>query len=421
MNLEVKRSKINGTISIPASKSHTIRAIIIASLADGTSVLKNPLVSADALSCVDGGRALGAEITTGTDYTIKGIGGIPRTPAARIDVGNSGTSLRLMTAVAALSGKQVEFDGDNSIRQRPMLPLLTALQNLGATYNTPNGKCPFTIQGPIRGGKTMVEGVSSQFLSALLLAAPLAEGDTEIDVPLLNERPYVEITIDWLKRQNISFERKGYEWFKVYGNQKYNAFTGSIPADFSSATFALVAAAIQDTEVLIKGLDFSDSQGDKEVFSMVEKMGASIKRTNDGVLVRGGNLTGMTLDLNAIPDALPALSVLSCFAKGETHLANVPQARLKECDRIKASCTELKKMGADITELPDGLIIKESTLHAANVHGYHDHRMVMSLSIAGMNAEGTTVIDTAEAVDVTYPTFIKDFQTLGGQMELMKL
>ena len=417
MRIKTTSSKLAGEIRIPASKSHTIRALAIAALADGESVLKNPLLSSDTLSCIEGIKKMGAEVVTGFDVTVKGMGGIPKNIEKLIDVGNSGTTLRILTAVAALSDKPVTFDGDESIRTRQMEPLLNALAKLGAQVNSKNGKCPFTIQGPVKGGQTTVDGMSSQFLSALLLACPLANEDTEIIVNNLQEKPYVQMTMDWLDQQSIKYKHEEMEKFIVKGKQKYNAIKKDIPADFSSATFSLCAAAITGSDILIQGLDFDDPQGDKEVFVYLEKMGLEIKRTSKGVQVKAGTLKGADLDINATPDALPALAVVGCFAEGTTRLLNVPQARFKECDRIKAMATELKKMGADIHELEDGLEIKQSNLKGTQLKGYHDHRMVMALAIAGLAAEGTTIVDTAESIKITYPSFMDDMKALGAKIE----
>lgn len=418
MKLISSRSVLSGEIHVPASKSHTIRAVAIATVANGMSVLKNPLMSNDARSAILGAREMGASVDLANEWLIRGIGGAPGISCRNINVGNSGTTLRILTAFCALASHPVSFDGDKSIRQRPMQPLLSALQNLGAVIiESSDGKCPFTIQGPIKGGKTIVDGVSSQFLTALLIACPLAEGDTEIVVENLNEKPYVEITLDWLRRMRIRFEQKGLEWFKIYGGQKYRSFERSIPADFSTATFPLVAAAITGSQILIRGLDFNDHQGDKAVFEYFQRMGLILKHSHEGVVVKGGKLKGIDIDMNATPDALPAMAVAGCFASGTTRLLNVPQARLKECDRITAMATELTKMGAVVEELNDGLVIHQSKLKGALVNGYDDHRIVMSLAIAGMASDGETIVDTAEAASVTYPGFVNDFKNLGAALQ----
>jgi len=411
---------LKGVLIIPASKSHTIRAVAIATLAEGTSILKNPLMSDDAQSAVKASIEMGAKIELGTDWIVHGTGGILRKTCKFIHVGNSGTSLRIFTALCALGDHPITFDGDKSIRQRPMLPLLAALEKLGVRIiKTAESKCPITIQGPVRGGSTVVNGVSSQFLTALLLATPLAAEDTEVVVENLNEKPYVEITLDWLRKMNIRFEQRELDWFRIYGKQKYKAFERVIPADFSTATFPLCAAAITGSEILIKGLDFTDHQGDKEVFQYFEKMGVRFRHTSEGVRVYGGKLRGIDIDMNNTPDALPAMAVAGCFASGITRLLNVPQARLKECDRIAATAKELRKMGACVDELADGLVIHQSELQGTNLHGYDDHRMVMALAIAGLAAGGVTRVDTAESARVTYPSFVEDMKKLGASIEII--
>ena len=420
MRLKVYKSNLSGEILVPGSKSHSIRAFSLASVAKGTSKLSNVLLSADTVSCMDAVKKMGAQISVdGNNITVEGLGGgFPE--SSSINVGNSGTTLRILTALSAVSGKTFSFDGDQSIRKRPMTPLFNALEKLGAKIESANEKCPFTIEGPIKGGETTVDGISSQFLTALLLATPLIDGDTIINVENLHERPYVEITLGWLRKLGVKFEHKGLDWFKIKGGQEYKGFDAQIPADFSSACFPLCAAAVTKSEILIKGLDFSDYQGDKMVFDYLERMGASIVKTEDGVLVSGKELTGIDIDMNATPDALPVMAVTGCFAKGTTRLLNVKQARLKECDRISAMYNELSKMGAKVEELEDGLIIHQSELKGASLHGYDDHRMVMSLSIAAMNSEGETIIDTAEAVEVTYPSFNQDFINLGANFEIIE-
>jgi 3-phosphoshikimate 1-carboxyvinyltransferase len=388
-------------------------------MAEGKSVLRNPLISSDTVSCINGIKEFGAVVDRNDNLIISGIRGLIRPECNKIDVGNSGTTLRVLTALAALASHPVSFNGDESIRKRPMINLLSALLNLGVEVDSTDGRCPFTIKGPLKGGKTSVNGISSQFVTALLIACPLAGSNTEIYVENLHERPYLEMTIDWLRKQYIQFENKGLDWFKIYGGQKYKAFNMPVPADFSSATFSLCAAAITGSEVLIKGLDFSDHQGDKEVFKYIEKMGAQIKHTNEGVLVRGNRLKGIEIDMNATPDALPALAVAGCFAEGKTSLLNVAQARIKECDRISCMATELKKMKAEVQELEDGLIIRKSDLTGTTVSGYNDHRMVMALTIAGMASKGETIVDSAESVNITYPSFVEDMKKIGANIELI--
>jgi 3-phosphoshikimate 1-carboxyvinyltransferase len=208
--------------------------------------------------------------------------------------------------------------------------------------------------------------------------------------------------------------------FTIFGNQRYRPIDYTIPGDFSSATFAAVAAPLTGSSLVLQGLDFNDSQGDKGVFDIVAAMGATVTKDHSEAIVNGtGRVCGRVMDLNAMPDSLPALSVLACVAYGETHIVNVAQARIKETDRISVMTNELLKLGANVTERSDGLIIQKSNLVGAEVHGHGDHRVVMALALAGMVAEGETVIDTAEAAAVTYPTFLEDFKRCGANIEVM--
>jgi 3-phosphoshikimate 1-carboxyvinyltransferase len=418
MILTVKPSQLSGTVPIPGSKSHTIRGVVIASLAEGTSVLRSPLNSADAEAAVRVCRGLGAKIELGEEWRITGVGGKVRVPDDVLDVGNSGTTLYVAAAAAALADGYSVFTGDEQIRRRPVEALLAALRDLGAEAFTTrgNGCAPFVIRGPLRGGKVAIKCPTSQYLTALLLSVPLAQGDTEIEVLELTEHPYVEMTLHWLDRQGIRYERDGFDRFVIPGRQNYTAFDQVIPADWSSATFFLCAGAIGQGELRLTGLDLTDPQGDKAVVDMLRKMGAEIAEVDGAISIGNGKLHGAELDLNATPDALPALAVTACFAEGETRLVNVAQARLKETDRIAVMAEELRKMGAAVEEREDGLVIQGSPLHGASVHGHGDHRVVMSLAIAGTFAEGTTVVDTAEAMAVTFPDFADLMKAVGANL-----
>jgi 3-phosphoshikimate 1-carboxyvinyltransferase len=421
MFLKVSRSKTSGMVRIPGSKSHTIRALFFASLANGKSTIINPLISNDALSAVEVCKALGAGIeATGNQYAVQGFGGTPQTPLDVIDVGNSGTTLRFGVMTAALNEGYTVFTGDYQIRRRPLGPLLEAMNNLGAAAISTrgNGMAPVIVKGKAIGGLTGLDAVTSQYLSALLVNAPLLEKDTEIRITRLNEVPYVEMTLWWLNKQGIKYSNDGFKTFFIQGGQQYRPFTMTIPGDFSSATFFMVLAALSGGEFILENLDMSDPQGDKKVLTILADMGARVTAQDGLIRIRGDRLTGREIDMNAIPDALPAMAVAGCFAAGETRLVNVPQARLKETDRIHVMCEELQTMGADIQELEDGLIIKESKLKGGRVSGHDDHRVVMALAVAGLNAEGETIIDTAEAMNVTFPEFTKLITDCGGRIEL---
>jgi 3-phosphoshikimate 1-carboxyvinyltransferase len=265
----VRPSKLSGTIAIPPSKSHTIRALLIASLANGTSTIRRPLLRGDGASAIGAARSLGAEINFNGDIlTIKGIGPDFNKGQEYFDMGNSGTGTNLFASAAALGSKKRRFDGDNSLRSRPFKPVLDALKGLGVKYTLDASPrdLPFTIQGPIKGGTTTVDGFSSQFVSSLLFACPLVSSDTDFTVYNLHEQPYIEITLWWLKKQNIRFECSlDRTKFHIPGNQSYSPFDIEVPGDFSSATFAAVGAAICGSNVKLTGIDFSDPQGDKGI------------------------------------------------------------------------------------------------------------------------------------------------------------
>ncbi len=421
MKFITTKSDINGSIEIPGSKSHTIRALFFASLSKGESKIIKPLFSDDAFSALDACKAFGAMVEKNENvYNVYGFNGKPNTPDNIIDVGNSGTTLRFALSTASLIDGYTIFTGDEQIRSRPIQPLLDALNNLGAqaVCSKNNGKAPVIIKGKIKGGYTKLDSVTSQYLSSLLINSPLFEKDTTIELSTLNEIPYVDITLWWLDKLGIKYKNNNYKSFYIPGNQKYKSFEQIIPGDFSSATFFLVLAAVSGGTIELKNLDMSDPQGDKLVIKILTDMGSEITFNNNNVIIKGKKLKGIEIDMNSIPDALPAMAVAGCFAEGETRLLNVPQARLKETDRISVMKKELSKMGAKIKELDDGLIITQSKLKSANVHSHDDHRIAMALAVAGLNTEGQTIIDNAQAVSITFPKFSELIKNCNGKIEI---
>lgn len=425
MKLVVEGSNLKGSVKIPGSKSHTIRAVSIASLAEGKSIIQSPLSSSDTLSAVKAYRCLGVDISFEQEnWVVEGKGGLWNIPDDVIDVGNSGTTMCIALGSSALVNEgAIVLTGDHQIRRRPLGPLINALNDLGANVMSTrnNNLPPVVVQGRIKGGKTSVEAISSQYLTSILINAPLADNETVVDVPLLYERPYVEMTLAWLNEHDIQVNYDNeFKHFIIPGGQKYKTVNKQIPGDFSSATFFLCAGALPDNEVLCLGLDVNDTQGDKLVLEYLKQMGANISIKDNGIHVSAQQLKGAEIDLNATPDALPMMAVLSCFASNKTRLYNVPQARLKETDRISVMREELSKLGAKINELPDGLEIEESHMHSGYVNGHGDHRVVMALAIAGTMLNGTTIIDGYEAVDVTFPTFLESLKSIGGNAHVIE-
>jgi 3-phosphoshikimate 1-carboxyvinyltransferase len=425
MQLVSRKSRLKGRVSIPASKSHTIRAVAIAALAEGQSLIRNPLSSADAASAVGTYRALGATIDTSDPklWKVTGTGGRIQIPIQPVDVGNSGTTLNIALGSAALAGKgqTITFVGDQQTQSRPIGPILNSLTELGAksvSVNN-NGKAPAIVTGQLLGGKTAIACSTSQYLSSLLLCTPLAQKDSEINVTLLNEPGYAQMTLDWLDSQGIQYRKQQMKKFSVKGRQSYKPFDRPVPADFSSATFFLCAGALVGEEVKLLGLDFKDSQPDKAVVDYLKGMGAKITVQDGAVTVSAAGLKGIEIDMNKTPDALPAMSVTAAFAEGETRLVNVPQARGKETDRIACMATELRKLSVQVEELPDGLVIQGGQPKPATVHGWGDHRIVMALALAGLLLERPLAVDTAEAMSVTFPDYVKLMQSIGAQMEVV--
>lgn len=429
MILTAQKSRLSGSVRIPGSKSHSIRAVAIASLANGTSRIHNPMLSEDTASAVKCYQLLGADCNTQNSacWTITGTGGNITAPNQPIDVGNSGTTLRLAAGSAALASPAdtIILTGDRQIQSRPIQPLLESLTELGARAQSirGNGCAPIQVTGTLKGGQTTIDCFTSQYLSSLLMACPLADGPSTINITHLNEADYVQITCDWLDQQGIQYENRGWKQFIVPGGQAYTAFDRSIPADFSSATFFLCAAAVLGDDIFIEGLDFTDSQPDKAVVDYLKAMGAAVETAPEGIRIAKADLHGIEIDMNRTPDALPAMAVTAAFASGTTRLVNVPQARRKETDRIACMAAELAKLGAQVEELPDGLVIhgrNGDNLTACNVSGHGDHRIVMALSIAGMALPQATRIDTAEAMKVTFPEYVSLMTRLGATLELKK-
>ena len=339
----------------------------------------------------------------------------PRT----IDVGNSGTTLYLLTALAALSSRPVRFDGDQSIRTRGALPLLNALETLGArvesSSDTP-GCVPYVVCGPLREGRSVsIESPTSQYLSALLLSAPLI-GDnqhtTEITVTTLNEHPYIDLTCTWLDRHNVHYTRDEYRSFRIKGGQYYTPLTLSVPGDYSSATFWFCAAAITGSTIEVAGLDPNDAQGDRGVLAILQELGCTIDQGERSVTITGRLERGGTFDLNAMPDSLPALSVVGCATPHPLTLTNVAIARAKETDRIAVMGEELRVLGARVEEHPDGITIYPSPLRGGRVSSHGDHRIAMALAIASLIATEAVTVEGSSAAAVTYPSFFDDLARL---------
>lgn len=415
--IRLEPSSPSGTVEIPASKSQTIRALLIAAFAKGKSIIRHPLISADTLSCVNALRAMGVSVafSDGNAEAYVDSSSFPPAEAVTVDAGNSGTTEYLLLPMAATLPVPVTITGDEQLRKRPLGPLAEALRALGARVEDNGGFPPATVTGPLKGGHAAIECRTSQYLSGLLLAAPMASGNTVIDCTLLYEKPYVSLTSGWLEKEGIDFTLSpDCMHSEIRGGQSYRPFDEYIGGDYSSASFFFAAAAIAGTSITVTGLDRNDRQGDKAILDILREMGCSIEWNGNAVTVTGPEkLRGGTFDLNAIPDTLPVLAITAAAAHGDTHLANVPQARIKETDRIACMHASLAALGVESEEEPDGLVIHgRGRIGGGNAKGYGDHRIIMALAVASCKAESAIVIDDERAADVTFPTFFTLFSSL---------
>jgi 3-phosphoshikimate 1-carboxyvinyltransferase len=417
--------EVVGEVEAPPSKSYTHRAFVVAALAEGRSKIRDPLRSGDTRATLKGLEALGVRIWDGEEVAIEGTGGRLQAREEVIDCENSGTSLRLLSGLAALDGP-VTLTGDESIQKRPMGPLLEALQQLGVEARSlgEGGRPPIVVEGGgIRGGKVEVRGdVSSQFVSSLLIAAPYAQRDVEIVMTTpLRSRPYVDITLDLMEHFGVEGENQGYERFGVAAGQRYQGREYRVEGDYSSSSYFLALGALPGSRVVVRNLSPESKQGDRKILEILEGMGARVRRSEKGVTVEGRGLRGLEVDLGDSPDLLPTVAVLAARAEGRTEIRNVGHARFKETDRLRACALELRKMGAEVEEEEEGLTIVGERLTGARVESYGDHRMAMALTLAGLSAEGTTVIEGVECVGISFPGFFDRVRGLcPGAVELVE-
>lgn len=423
MQIRIKSSKLSGRIQIPSSKSHTMRAILFASLADGQSHIYDYLDSPDTIAMITACIAFGAVIDVLPKVLkIKGVAGKPQFHHAAIDVGNSGQVFRFIAAIACLDTTLVKIDGDDSIRQqRPITSLLNALNQLGAqTTQTPGMQAPIYLQGPMHGGNVILDGKDSQPVSALLMACAFLNKPSEIKVIHPGESPWIDLTLDWLKRMNVAYDFFSYSHYRIHGKASIKAFNYQVPGDFSSLAFPLIAGVITNSSLQFENIDISDVQGDKQIVNLLQDIGVQIKlnpsqRTLD--LMPSTAFLGFDYDMNQMIDALPILAVLACFASTPSRLYNASIARTKESDRLATIAKGLRAMGAKIDEKQDSLIIYPSRLKAATVDSHKDHRIAMALCIAGLGAIGETQVLDTSCIAKSYPDFVRAMQKIGANFE----
>ncbi len=413
---------IDARVCPPGSKSITNRALVCAALADGKSVLEGVLDSDDTRVMIEGLRNLGLRprhAPEARQVVLPGCGG--RIPAGEADlyVANSGTTLRFLTAVATLGHGTFRLDGTPRMQQRPVADLLAALGALGADVldELGTGCPPVRIQARgLPGGRAVVAGnISSQFLSALLMAAPCAQGPVELVVEgELVSKPYVAMTLEVMKAFGVAVAQEGFERFLLDGAQRYAARHYAIEPDASAASYFFAAAAVTGGQATVEGLSRNSLQGDVAFCDCLAQMGCEVCYGEQSITVRGGRLRGIEVDMNAISDTVQTLAAVALFAEGPTTVTRVGHIRHKETDRIAALATELRKLGAGVDERPDGLTIRPGALHGAEIDTYDDHRMAMSLALPGLRIPGVVIRDP-ECTAKTYPGFFDDLRRATGR------
>ena len=442
MDVHISPSTVSGTARAPPSKSYTHRAILAAGYSDEATVY-DPLDSADPRATQRAVNAFGGDVTPANDgdaVQITGFDGVPYVPDEIIDCANSGTTMRLVTATAALADGLTVLTGDDSLRSRPQGPLLTALSELGvrAESTRGNGQAPLVVGGSLAGGSVSIPGdISSQYISALLMAGAVTDEGIELTLTTaLKSAPYVDITLEVLDDFGVTAEpvgttgvdgvrSAGADGFVVEGGQQYAPPNGEyhVPGDFSSMSYLLAAGAIAAADgesVVVDGAQPS-AQGDSAIVDILDRMGADIRWDTDAgaITVGAAPLSGTTVDVGNTPDLLPTIAVLGAVADGDTVIENCEHVRYKETDRVSAMATELETLGATVTEEQATLTIhgSQSPLEGAAVAGYSDHRVIMSLAVAALAASGSTTISGAEHVAVSFPGFFETLSTLGVELD----
>lgn len=420
----VRKSLLNGNVTCPPSKSYTHRAIFISSLANGNSHIINPLISRDTIATIDACRELGVGIKITDKGLIVSGKDTLKVPDNVINVENSGTTMRFVTAISSLlNDGYVVITGDDSIRKRPMQPLLSALKQLGVnSFSTrENGKAPIIVQGGgIDGDNITIDGsISSQFISGILIAGVCAKSGISLSVRGKQvSKSYIESTLNVISKFGARVKHsRDYRKFNIFNN-RYVPTTFTVPGDFSTASLLLSAGTLVGGEITVSNLDFSLPQGDSKILEILKKIGAviSIDKRNGTVKTKGiQELDGGEFDLSDTPDLFPVVAILSLKTRNPVRIYGVSHTRYKETDRLKIIASEFRKFGVKTKILPDEItIVSPKKLKSALIDSHNDHRLFMSFAIAAMMT-AKSVVDGVQSVDVSYPSFIQDMKKIGAK------
>jgi 3-phosphoshikimate 1-carboxyvinyltransferase len=421
MSCRIEKSKLSGSLVCPPNKSYTHRAIFLASLAGNNSKVENVLFSADTNATIDACKNFGAQLERENSSIIvkKPIG--EGTFVPKINAENSGTTIRIASGIASLFSNQTTLTGDSSLQTRPMQPLLDALESIGAKCSSTDGKPPIQITGKILGGDVTIPGsFSSQFVSALLISAPLTERGVNLAIEgNLVSKPYLDATLATMRKFGVSVQTLiPYKRYNI-PPQIYKPATFTVPIDFSSLALLLAAATLCGEKFEIQGNIGNLPQGDEVFIDILEQLGIKVMIQDNKITIESPEkLAGGRFDLSNSPDLLPPLAILSLKSSEPIEIVNVKHARLKETDRIAIVARELQKMGIDIEEKEDGLVLSASDkLTGASLNSENDHRLFMAFCIAGMYVGDCTVSDP-ESVAVSYPKFIEEMQSIGAKISV---
>ncbi len=416
--IEIRPAKIkNCEISVPGSKSYTHRFLVATALSDGICSIYNALKSEDTLLTLNALRQMGIKIEIEDKrFLVHGMKGGFKPSDEPVYLGNSGTSMRFLTALVSMGKGKYILKGTKRMHERPIQDLLDALNQMGiAAHSINNNGCPPVEikDGKLKGGKITINcKTSSQYLSAILLIAPFTEQDLEINItkgPV--SRPYIDMTIDVMKKFGVNVTRDGYNFFKVRKGQSYKAGSHLLEPDCSQAGYFWAAAAITGGSVRVKGITKDSHQGDVRFTKLLETMGCRVSHEKDGIGITGGSLSAIEADMADMPDMVPTLAVASAFAKGTTVIKNVKHLKAKESDRLTAVVNELSKMGIKASLNDTGMIITGGVPNGAEISTYSDHRIAMSFALAGLNVPGIFIKDE-KCVEKSFPDFWNVFNGL---------
>ncbi len=418
MNVTIHPKKLRGTLLVPPSKSLSHRAIIAASLAEGTSRISNVLLSKDILATIEGMRSLGAQIEVQNKELIIQGSSIKRVGKS-ICANESGSTLRFLIPIALVCDEPITFTGKNQLIHRPLDTYFEIFDANHINYEHPQGEyLPLTIRGGLKPGIYSLRGdISSQFITGLMFALPLLDGDSKIVITTnLESKGYVDLTLDILNQFGIVIDKISDKEYHIKGNQKYLAKNYQVEGDYSQVAFYLVAGAL-GADIKLLGMNPHSYQGDQKIIQDLKDYKASIDFNESFLACYPSDTIATTIDFAQTPDLGPALTVLASLSKGTSHFIHAERLRIKECDRITCMKEELEKLGANIIEQEDGMIIDGvSQLHGGIVDSHNDHRVAMALAMATQKMTGDLTILNAKAVEKSYPNFWEDFEKLGGDL-----